>query len=95
MGGPSTDPPASRMGSGPALDQAVIMTTWTRKALLLALSTAAAAGTLASNYYGKDASGEHAEAGVHTDDDKARIDHTNVDVEQYVAAGPSTLHAPQ
>ncbi len=48
MGGPSIDPPASRMGSGPALDQAVIMTNWTRKALLLALSTAAAASTLAA-----------------------------------------------
>lgn len=61
----------------------------------LVLSAIAAAGTLASNYYGKDASSEHAEAGVHTDDDKVRIDHTNVDVEQYVAAGPSKLHAPQ
>lgn len=61
----------------------------------LVLSAIAATGTLASTYYGKSASGEHAGAGVHTDDDKVRIDHTNADVEQYVAAGPSRLHAPQ
>ena len=61
----------------------------------LALSAIAAAGTLASRYYGQNTAGEHAEAGVHTDQDKVRIDHTNVDVEQYVAAGPSPLHAPQ
>ena len=69
----------------------------------LALSAIAAAGTLASSAYGKrmagghggsSEAGEHAEAGVHTDQDKVRIDHTNPDVEQYVAAGPSTLHAP-
>jgi uncharacterized membrane protein len=65
----------------------------------LALSAIAAAGTLASTVYGKrmdtaqDA--DHAEAGVHADQDKVRIDHTNPDVEQYVAAGPSSLHAPQ
>ena len=61
----------------------------------LVLSAIAAAGTLATTIAGKGANGEHAEAGVHTDDDKVRIDHTNVDVEQYVAAGPSKLHAPQ
>lgn len=64
----------------------------------LVLSAIAAAGALANSVVGKgaqDASGEHAEAGVHTDDDKTRIDHTRVDVEQYVAAGPSVLRAPQ
>lgn len=61
----------------------------------LVLSAIAAAGTLATTVSGKGANAEHAEAGVHTDDDKVRIDHTNVDVEQYVAAGPSKLHAPQ
>jgi uncharacterized membrane protein len=65
----------------------------------LVLSAIAAAGTLATNVAGKRSNGEesseHAEVGVHTDGDKTRIDHTNVDVEQYVAAGPSDLHAPQ
>jgi uncharacterized membrane protein len=61
----------------------------------LVLSAIAAAGTIANTVMGKRPDGEHAEAGVHTDADKTRIDHTNVDVEQYVAAGPSGLHAPQ
>jgi uncharacterized membrane protein len=61
----------------------------------LALTALSAAGVLASEYLGKRVGGEHAEAGVHTDDDKVRIDHTAPDVEQYVAAGPSPLHAPE
>ncbi|VXB41065.1 DUF2231 domain-containing protein [Massilia sp. 9I] len=64
----------------------------------LALTALSAAGVLASEYLGRrmsGESGEHAEAGVHTDDDKVRIDHTAPDVEQYVAAGPSTMHAPE
>lgn len=61
----------------------------------LALSAIAAAGTLASTVYGKRMDGDHAEVGMHTDQDKVRIDHTNLDVEQYVTAGPSNLHAPQ
>ncbi|MGH8855092.1 MAG: DUF2231 domain-containing protein, partial [Telluria sp.] len=59
----------------------------------LALSAIAAAGTLASTVYGKRAD-DHAAAGVQADQDKVRIDHSNPDVEQYVAAGPSPLHAP-
>lgn len=62
----------------------------------LALTALSAAGVLASEYLGKRMNGgEHAEAGVHTDEDKTRIDHTATDVEQYVAAGPSPLHAPE
>jgi len=64
----------------------------------LALTALSAAGVLASEYLGRRMGGngsEHAEAGVHTDEDKTRIDHTATDVEQYVAAGPSTLHAPE
>jgi uncharacterized membrane protein len=62
----------------------------------LALTALSAAGVLASEYLGKRmGGGEHAEAGVHTDDDKVRIDHTAPDVEQYVAAGPSPMHAPE
>lgn len=64
----------------------------------LVLSAIAAAGALANSVVGKgaeDVNGAHAEAGMHTDDDKTRIDHTRVDVEQYVAAGPSVLRAPQ
>ena len=64
----------------------------------LVLSAIAAAGALANSVVGKgaqDVNGEHAEAGMHTDDDKTRIDHTRGDVEQYVVAGPSVLHAPQ
>ena len=63
----------------------------------LALTALSAAGVLASEYLGKRLAepGEHAEAGVHTDEDKVRIDHTAPDVEQYVAAGPSTMHAPE
>jgi uncharacterized membrane protein len=62
----------------------------------LALTALSAAGVLASEYLGKRMGGsEHAEAGVHTDDDKVRIDHTAPDVEQYVAAGPSPMHAPE
>ncbi|UVW29596.1 DUF2231 domain-containing protein [Massilia sp. H6] len=64
----------------------------------LVLSAIAAAGALANSVVGNGAhaaNGEHAEAGVHTDDDKTRIDHTRGDVEQYVVAGPSALHAPK
>ncbi len=63
----------------------------------LALTALSAAGVLASEYLGKRMgdSSEHAEAGVHTDPDKVRIDHTVTDVEQYVAAGPSSMHAPE
>ncbi|MCC2971615.1 DUF2231 domain-containing protein [Massilia sp. IC2-476] len=68
----------------------------------LALTALSAAGVLASEYLGKRMSNdtgtggtEHAEAGVHTDADKVRIDHTVTDVEQYVTAGPSTKHAPE
>jgi uncharacterized membrane protein len=62
----------------------------------LALTALSAAGVLASEYLGKRmGGGEHAEAGVHTDEDETRIDHTATDVEQYVAAGPSSLHAPE
>ena len=64
----------------------------------LVLSAIAAAGTLATSVAGKGVKGvndDHAEVGVHTDDDKVRIDHNSLDVEQYVAAGPSNLHAPQ
>lgn len=65
----------------------------------LALTALSAAGVLASEYLGKHYSGngskgEHAEAGVHADQQDVRIDHTATDVEQYVAAGPSTRHAP-
>ena len=67
----------------------------------LALSALSAAGVLASEYLGKrmgseaGASGEHAEAGVHARQDDVRIDHSVTDVEQYVVAGPSTVHAPE
>lgn len=66
----------------------------------LALTALSAAGVLASEYLGKrmggdSASGEHAEAGVHADGQDVRIDHRAPDVEQYVAAGPSSLHAPE
>ncbi|MCA1246078.1 DUF2231 domain-containing protein [Massilia sp. MS-15] len=66
----------------------------------LALTALSAAGVLASEYLsqrmGKEAgTGERAEAGVHTDQDDIRIDHRAPDVEQYVAAGPSSLHAPE
>ena len=63
----------------------------------LALTALSAAGVLASEYLSKQMSGssEHAEAGVHADQADVRIDHSAPDVEQYVAAGPSTLHAPQ
>ena len=67
----------------------------------LALTALSAAGVLASEYLGKrmaepsPSSAEHAEAGVHTDADKVRIDHTVTDVEQYVTAGPSAKHAPE
>ncbi len=67
----------------------------------LALTALSAAGVLASEYLGKrigseaGASGQHAEAGVHAKQDDVRIDHTATDVEQYVAAGPSTMHAPE
>lgn len=63
----------------------------------LALTALSAAGVLASEYLGKrmGGSGEHAEAGVHANQDDVRIDHRAPDVEQYVAAGPSTLHAPE
>lgn len=65
----------------------------------LALSAIAAAGTLASGWFGmRMGSGEHAEVGMGAKNAQqdVRIDHTAVDVEQYVAAGPSTtLHPPQ
>lgn len=66
----------------------------------LALTALSAAGVLASEYLGKrmgsdGATGEHAEAGVHADQQDVRIDHRAPDVEQYVAAGPSPLHAPE
>lgn len=66
----------------------------------LALSALSAAGVLASEYLGKrmggeSTTGEHAEAGVHARQDDVRIDHSVTDVEQYVAAGPSTMHAPE
>lgn len=66
----------------------------------LALTALSAAGVLASEYLGKrmggdSDSGEHAEAGVHADGQDVRIDHRAPDVEQYVAAGPSSLHAPE
>jgi uncharacterized membrane protein len=66
----------------------------------LALTALSAAGVLASEYLGKrmggnSESGEHAEAGVHADGQDVRIDHRAPDVEQYVAAGPSSLHAPE
>ncbi len=65
----------------------------------LALTALSAAGVLASEYLGRrmggdSDSGEHAEAGVHADGQDVRIDHRAPDVEQYVAAGPSSLHAP-
>lgn len=66
----------------------------------LALTALSAAGVLASEYLGRrmgghSESGEHAEAGVHADGQDVRIDHRAPDVEQYVAAGPSSLHAPE
>ncbi|CAN7549889.1 DUF2231 domain-containing protein [Massilia sp. LjRoot122] len=63
----------------------------------LALTALSAAGVLASEYLSKQMSGSgtHAEAGVHANQADVRIDHSAPDVEQYVAAGPSTLHAPQ
>jgi len=68
----------------------------------LALTALSAAGVLASEYLGKrmggeqaGASGQHVEAGVHANQEDVRIDHTATDVEQYVAAGPSTRHAPE
>ncbi len=63
----------------------------------LALTALSAAGVLASEYLGKrmGASSDHAEAGVHADGQDVRIDHKAPDVEQYVAAGPSSLHAPE
>lgn len=65
----------------------------------LALTALSAAGVLASEYLGRrmggdSETGEHAEAGVHADGQDVRIDHRAPDVEQYVAAGPSPLHAP-
>ena len=65
----------------------------------LALTALSAAGVLASEYLGRRMGGdgdggEHAEAGVHADGQDVRIDHRAPDVEQYVAAGPSPLHAP-
>lgn len=66
----------------------------------LALSALSAAGVLASEYLGRrmgghGESGEPAEAGLHADGQDVRIDHRVPDVEQYVAAGPSSLHAPE
>ena len=63
----------------------------------LALTALSAAGVLASEYLSKHMSGSsaHAEAGVRADQADVRIDHSAPDVEQYVAAGPSPLHAPQ
>ncbi|MCD2517330.1 DUF2231 domain-containing protein [Massilia sp. G4R7] len=65
----------------------------------LALSAIAAAGTLASSWFGMRMSGsDHAQVGMGAENAQqdVRIDHTALDVEQYVAAGPSTtLHPPQ
>jgi uncharacterized membrane protein len=63
----------------------------------LALTALSAAGVLASEYLGRrmNEPGEAAEAGVHASQDDVRIDHSAPDVEQYVAAGPSSLHAPE
>ncbi|MFN3788467.1 DUF2231 domain-containing protein [Massilia sp.] len=66
----------------------------------LALTALSAAGVLASEYLGRrmggdSDTGEHAEAGVHADGQDVRIDHRAPDVEQYVAAGPSSRHAPE
>ncbi|MFC0251188.1 DUF2231 domain-containing protein [Massilia consociata] len=67
----------------------------------LALTALSAAGVLASEYLGRRMSGtegtagEHVEAGVHANHEDVRIDHTVTDVEQYVAAGPSSVHPPK
>jgi len=64
----------------------------------LALSAIAAAGTLASSWFGAKMGGEHADAGMgaHNAQQDVRIDHKAVDVEQYVVAGPATnVHPPQ
>lgn len=53
----------------------------------LALTALSAAGVLASEYLGRRMGGDG-------DGQDVRIDHRAPDVEQYVAAGPSPLHAP-
>lgn len=63
------------------------------------LSALAAAGTLAARWFDDRIEAERAQsgagvAGVDNAGQDVRIDHHAPDVEQYVAAGPSTLHAP-
>ncbi len=60
----------------------------------LALTALSAAGVLASEYLGRRMGG-NSESGEHADGQDVRIDHRAPDVEQYVAAGPSSLHAPE
>ena len=66
----------------------------------LLLSAIAAAGTLASSWYGVRMSDAQQQAqvgmGAANAEQDVRIDHKALDVEQYVTAGPSTtLHPPQ
>lgn len=69
----------------------------------LALSAIAAAGTLASSWFGmRMGEGQPRQSqaqvgmGAENAQQDVRIDHSALDVEQYVAAGPSTsLHPPQ